>query len=69
MAFVDAEAGGAAGGGLTDAAFVREGLSYGEALVEGSEDEGLRDADVVEKHGCVVCGHVQGPCVGLDLDS
>lgn len=67
---VDEEAGGATGGGgLTDAVFVSEGLGYGEALVEGSEDGGLRDTSVIEEHGCVVCGHVQGPCVGFDLGS
>ena len=69
-AAVDAELGGAAGGGsLADAVFVREGLGDGEAVVDGTENGGRGHAHVGEGDGGVVGGHVERPFEGLGFEA
>lgn len=65
---LDAEDGCAERGGcLPDAVLVHEGLSDGEAVVEGAEEGGGGHPDVVDRDGCVVGGHVERPLVLVSL--
>jgi hypothetical protein len=64
-AFADAEGCGAeAGGCLSDAVLVQEGLSYGEPAVEGAEYGTRGDEDVSEGGGGVVGWHIEYPLQG-----
>lgn len=56
--------GAEAGGCLSNAVLVQEGLGYGESVVRGAEDGVGGDKDVSEGGGCVVGRHVECPSQG-----